>query len=92
MPINDLYAPSMSCRVYDKVFKGFSGQLIGVFTIPIGQIMRDQKEEYDENCKRLDEVIKALEDVLNGTAILDYEPTQPAVDTKLVDDKKFRED
>ena len=47
MPINDLYAPSMSCRVYDKVFKGFSGQLIGVFTIPIGQIMRDQKEEYD---------------------------------------------
>ena len=41
MPLNDLYAPSMACRVYDKVFKGFSGQLIGVFTIPIGQIMRD---------------------------------------------------
>ena len=43
MPKNDLYAPSMACRVYDKVFKGFSGQLIGVFTIPIGQIMRDQR-------------------------------------------------
>ena len=41
MPVNDLYAPAMACRVYDKVFKGFSGQLIGVFTIPIGQIMRD---------------------------------------------------
>ena len=36
MPINSLYAPSLSCRVYDKVFKGFSGQLIGTFTIPIG--------------------------------------------------------
>ena len=57
MPVNDLYAPSMACRVYDKVFKGFSGQLIGVFTIPIGQIMRDQKEEYDENCKALDDII-----------------------------------
>ena len=54
--------------------------------------MRDQKAEYDENCKRLDDVIKALEDVLDGTAILDYEPQQPAVDSKLVDDKKFREE
>ena len=36
MPKDPLYAPSLSCRVYDKVFKGFSGQLIGVFTIPVG--------------------------------------------------------
>ena len=36
MPLNPLFAPSMACRVYDKVFKGMSGQLIGVFTIPIG--------------------------------------------------------
>jgi len=39
MPVNHLFAPAMSCRVYDKVFKGFGGQLIGVFTIPIGDIM-----------------------------------------------------
>ena len=39
MPVNHLYAPSMSCRVYDKVFKGLSGQLIGVFVIPVGCIM-----------------------------------------------------
>jgi hypothetical protein len=41
MPLDRLFAPSMACRVYDKVFKGFSGQLIGSFTIPIGQIMKD---------------------------------------------------
>lgn len=58
MPIDDLYAPSMACRVFDKVFKGFSGQLIGTFTIPVGQIMRDHKEDYAENCKMLDDVIK----------------------------------
>lgn len=36
MPVDPLYAPSMACRVLDKVFKGFSGQLIGSFSIPIG--------------------------------------------------------
>ena len=39
MPKDHLFAPRMSCRVYDKVFKGMSGQLIGVFTIPTGDIM-----------------------------------------------------
>jgi hypothetical protein len=29
----------MACRVYDKIFTGFEGQLIGVFTIPVGDIM-----------------------------------------------------
>ena len=41
MPVDPLYAPSMACRVLDKVFKGFSGQLIGSFSIPVGQIMID---------------------------------------------------
>ena len=36
MPVDPLYAPSMACRVLDKVFKGFSGQLIGSFSIPVG--------------------------------------------------------
>lgn len=72
MPVNPLYAPSMACRVYDKVFKGFSGQIIGSFTIPIGQIMIDQQAEYEANCKSLDYVINYLDDVISGKAILDY--------------------
>lgn len=36
LPVDPLYAPSLACRVYDKIFKGFEGQLIGTFTIPIG--------------------------------------------------------
>ena len=92
MPVDDLYAPSMSCRVYDKVFKGFSGQLIGCFTIPIGNIMRDQKIEYEENCKALDDVIKALEDVLEDKAVLDYEPVNPNVNSKIEEDKGFRQE
>ena len=93
MPVDPLYAPSMACRVLDKVFKGFSGQLIGSFSIPIGQIMIDQKAEYDKNCAALDEVIRQLDDVLSGKAVLDYAPSQPAgTDNQLLEDKKFRED
>ena len=51
----------MACRVFDKVFKGFSGQLIGTFTIPIGDIMVAQREDYEKNCQMLDKLIKDLE-------------------------------
>lgn len=37
--------------------------------------MRDQAEEYDANCKALDNVIQALNDVIEGKAVLDYAPT-----------------
>ena len=60
MPVNHLFAPSMSCRVYDKVFKGLSGQLVGVFVIPIGEIMQSQEAEYNDNLKSLDSVISQL--------------------------------
>ncbi len=92
MPLNPLFAPSMAVRVYDKVFKGFSGQLIGCFSIPIGQIMIDQGEEYKQNCEDLDNIIAKLTDVLNGPAVLDYQPEQPAGSgAKIIDDKKFRD-
>ena len=90
MPLNPLFAPSMACRVYDKVFKGMSGQLIGVFTIPIGQIMIEQKREYEDNLAALDAVIAQLKETLSKPVVLDYEPTNNANNTKLVKDAKFR--
>ena len=90
MPLNPLFAPSMACRVYDKVFKGLSGQLIGVFTIPIGQIMIEQKREYEKNLEALDGVIAQLKEVLTKPVVLDYEPTNNANNTKLIKDAKFR--
>jgi hypothetical protein len=43
LPNEHKYSPSMACRVYDKIFTGFEGQLIGVFTIPVGDIMHKQR-------------------------------------------------
>jgi len=91
MPVNHLYAPSMSCRVYDKVFKGLSGQLIGVFTIPIGDIMQSQKQEYDENLASLDYVIAQLEETLTKPVVLDYDPVNKVNGKKLIKDKNFRD-
>ena len=36
--------------------------------------MFSQAEEYDENCQALDKIIKALKDVFEEKAVLDYEP------------------
>lgn len=41
LPEDPKFSPSMACRVYDKIFTGFDGQILGVFTIPIGEIMHD---------------------------------------------------
>jgi hypothetical protein len=57
LPVKELYAPSMACRVFDKIFKGLDGQLIGTFSIPIGDIMFKQRAEYNENMLDLDVII-----------------------------------
>ena len=91
MPVNHLFAPSMSCRVYDKVFKGLSGQLVGVFTIPIGDIMQSQEAEYNDNLKSLDSVIAQLKDALTKPVVLDYDKNNANQSKKLVKDKQFRD-
>lgn len=45
LPTDQLYCPRMSCMVYDNIYLGFSQPQIGVFTIPIGDIMFDLKKE-----------------------------------------------
>lgn len=45
LPKDELYCPSLACKVNDNIFKGVYKQLIGVFEIPIGQIMRKKLAE-----------------------------------------------
>ena len=53
LPQEPEYSPSMACRVYDKIFLGLNGQLIGVFSIPIGEIMKNQRLENEQKIKKL---------------------------------------
>ena len=41
LPSQEDFVPALACRVYDKIFKGFEGALVGTFSIPLGEIMKD---------------------------------------------------
>lgn len=62
----------MSCRVYDKLFKNFAGSLIGVFSIPIGKIKKEQHNKYHEHIEKLDKIIEELKKAFNDEQVLDY--------------------
>jgi hypothetical protein len=72
MPVEDLYTPSMSCKVYDKIFKGLDGQLLGVFNIPLGKIMHDIRAERLHLIFDLDWICEQLEAAIKDEAIPAY--------------------
>lgn len=43
----------MSCMVYDNIYLGFSQPQIGVFTIPIGDLMFELKKERKEELEAI---------------------------------------
>jgi hypothetical protein len=45
LPVDPLYCPRLTCQVFDNIYRGFNQPLVGVFTIPIGQLMLDLKAE-----------------------------------------------
>lgn len=40
LPVDPLYCPSLTCAVYDYIFKGLAQPLLGTFNIPIGEMMK----------------------------------------------------
>ena len=40
LPTDPLYSPNLSCMVFDYILKGWNQPIIGVFTVPIGELMR----------------------------------------------------
>ena len=68
LPIDTLFCPRLSCQVYDTVFAGFSQPIIGNFTIPIGELMIELKEERDSEIKALRTMVDTLDKVAKGEA------------------------
>ena len=61
LPCDPLYWPSLTCGVYDYIFKGLSQPLIGNFVIPIGSLQHFQDEFFEETDERTQSIIKAIE-------------------------------
>lgn len=73
LPHDELFCPKLSCQVYDNIFKGFGNQpLIGNFTIPIGQLMQDLKEERRVELAAIDHIITELDGIIKDEAVSSY--------------------
>jgi hypothetical protein len=66
LPTDPLYCPKLSCAVYDYIFKGFNQPMIGVFTVPIGQLMLDLKEERKSETAVIQRINEDLEKILKS--------------------------
>jgi hypothetical protein len=42
LPTDPLYCPKLMCSVFDNIFKSYFQPLLGVFTIPVGEILFQQ--------------------------------------------------
>ena len=69
LPVDPLYCPRLSCQVYDCIFTGFSQPIIGQFTIPIGELMHDLKQERDTEIAALRKVVDSLDKIADGEEV-----------------------
>jgi len=60
LPNDPLYCPSLTCGVYDYIFKGISQPLIGNFVINIGSIQQQRIRDNADQKKKIQEIIKAV--------------------------------
>lgn len=61
LPTDSLYCPSLSCGVYDYIFKGVSQPQIGNFDVPIGDFQHEQEDKFQDEHKLTLKIIKTLE-------------------------------
>ena len=57
LPIDTLFCPRLSCQVYDNIFAGFSQPMIGQFTIPVGDLYIELRDERDRETRALEKVV-----------------------------------
>ena len=60
LPTDPLFCPKLQCDVYDYVYKGFSQPLIGTFTVNIGDMMNEQKNDKEFQISEGERIITRL--------------------------------
>jgi hypothetical protein len=91
LPGDSLFCPRLSCQVYDNIYKGFGSQpLIGNFTIPIGDLMADLKEERTTELAAIRRICEALEQTINDDAVRSYSIQQNSVDISAMQEEEIK--
>lgn len=65
LPSDPLYCPSLTCGVYDYVFKGMSQPIIGNFVVPIGELQHLQDDFYELADERTKKLIQSLDEKID---------------------------
>ena len=91
LPGDPLYCPRLQCSVFDNIFKGFMQPLLGVFTIPVGDILQKKIVERQREHESLDYMLEELSKVLEGLGVQTYNVQEQELDEgfrELVDKQK----
>ena len=90
LPSGALYCPSLSCDVYDYIFKGLSQPLLGTFSISIGEIIEQTKYDQMMELEESDRIITELKKILNSNSEVkvDEEIKEDHLDLKRINSKK----
>lgn len=77
----------MQCSVYDNIFKSFLQPLIGVFTIPIGDILQQKQRSRQSEMEQMHFIIGELTKIMEEAGAITYN-IQSAINE--VEDVSFR--
>lgn len=66
LPTDSLFCPKMQCFVYDNIFAGWTQPLIGVFTLPIGDLMDSLYYEQEKELNAISEICEELKAIASG--------------------------
>ena len=73
LPTDPLYCPSLSCAVYDYIFRGFSQPLIGTFALPIGELIHELAAERSRETKAIRDIVEQIRKIdAEGVMVQDY--------------------
>jgi hypothetical protein len=91
LPGDSLFCPRLSCQVFDNIYRGLANQpLIGNFTLPIGDLMQDLKEERSSELTAIQNIIDQLEQIINDEEVGSYSIQQHSPDVSGIKDEELK--
>lgn len=66
LPTDPLYCPRLACTAYDCIFAGWSQPVIGVFTLPVGELIHELADERKRETEEIADINKAIEEMIDG--------------------------
>ena len=73
LPTDPLYCPSLSCAVYDYIFRGLSQPLIGTFALPIGELIHELAAERKRETAAIRYIVEQIREIdEKGVMIPDF--------------------